>query len=591
MSTAALEVAAIGSVNSGTVRVNSTNIDIIDVDASDVDDNIVNVVDVIDVDTISANAPDADCTDSNVHDPFPDVHALFASYNKKYFKSQLNNVYVEFSTRMTLCAGTCTYRGAVGGCRIALSEPLLKFRPSSDLCSTLLHEMIHAYLFNRGISRDGPDGHGPIFMEFAHKINSSEPPSIRVTPYHSFAAEVDHYRIHHWKCERCAMLIKRAMNRPPGPYDSFWAKHITKCGGFFVKISGPTKPKSTSGSKLRVVALSQNKTRETLSSLPFKTIPTHRIDEMLAQKPKRYNPKLVCPACNQSVAEHSINNHLDTCLTKYSNHNSVPNKSGARAETLTDLPKINQSQLEHKLGPPAPHMSSTFRKTGTADKEKSGSVRGNYSGIERLQHSNNATLSQELLSYESDTLAMLAFKPQSFSPPQSKHVFTNHSQSYNPSSKKRKTSFKQLLSPLFLGESPTEQEQLAKDIADRSRLISLQDDNFPPDKLNLTRDMSNQPIHSDALKRSKTDCCPICNKIVPRAQLSSHINVCMEQAGLKKEFCDSDQEAPITSALQNNSITPEDKSNCPVCDVVVSRQSLERHVSQCMTSMGLRDAF
>lgn len=591
MSTAALEAAVIDDVNTDTVGVNSANIDIIDVDASDFDDNIVKGVDVIDVDTINPDASDVDYTDSSVHNPFPDVHALFASYNRKYFNSQLNNVYVEFSTRMTLCAGTCTYRGAVGGCRIALSEPLLKFRPSSDLCSTLLHEMIHAYLFNRGISRDGPDGHGPIFMEFAHKINSSEPPSIHVTPYHSFTAEVDHYRIHHWKCERCAMLIKRALNRPPGSYDSFWKKHTTKCGGSFVKISGPIKPKRTSGSKLRVVALSQNTNRETLSSLPPKTIPTHRIDDMLTEKPKRSNPKLICPACNQFIAAHSINNHLDTCLTKYSNHNSFPSKSRAQADSLTDSPKRYQSQLEHKLGPPAPRMSSTFHKTGTTDKEKSRAVLTNCSGSERLQHPNNATLSQELLSYESDTLAMLAFKPQSFSPSQSKRIFTNLSQSHNPPSKKRKISFKQLLSPLLFGESPTEREQLAKDIADRSRPISLQDDNFRPDKGNLALGTSNQPIYSDPLKSNKTDGCPICNKIVPRAQLSSHINVCMEQAGLKKEFCDSDQEAPIKSPLQNDLITSEGKSNCPVCDVVVSRQSLERHVSQCMTSMGLRDAF
>jgi len=61
---------------------------------------------------------------------------------------------------MTRCAGTCSYsqagRGvdasgnaflAHSGCVIRLSEPLLKLRPAKDLKETLLHEMIHAYIF------------------------------------------------------------------------------------------------------------------------------------------------------------------------------------------------------------------------------------------------------------------------------------------------------------------------------------------------------------------------------------------------------------------------------------------------------------
>ncbi len=79
-------------------------------------------------------------------DPSVSIVDLFRRFNKQYFWGSLHGVFVEFSTRMTSCAGTCTFRGKLGGCRIALSEPLLKFRPRSDLLSTLLHEMIHAYL-------------------------------------------------------------------------------------------------------------------------------------------------------------------------------------------------------------------------------------------------------------------------------------------------------------------------------------------------------------------------------------------------------------------------------------------------------------
>jgi predicted SprT family Zn-dependent metalloprotease len=47
---------------------------------------------------------------------------------------------------MTLCAGTCKYEGFQSS-TITLSEPLLKYRSANELKETLLHEMVHAYLF------------------------------------------------------------------------------------------------------------------------------------------------------------------------------------------------------------------------------------------------------------------------------------------------------------------------------------------------------------------------------------------------------------------------------------------------------------
>lgn len=255
----------------------------------------------------------------DVTGPNPDVHALFSHYNEKHFSSKLTNVYVEFSTRMTLCAGTCTYRGPVGGCRIALSEPLLKLRPSSDLRSTLLHEMIHAHLFNKGISRDGPDGHGPLFMDMANRINAVEPSDIRITPYHTFNSEVEHYRTHHWKCSSCAMLIKRAMNRKPGPYDIFWEKHKHNCGGTFVKIrEPPKKEKPPSAPKRRAIAVDKKASREKreTEAVPKGVMLTFRIDDMLGSKPDQSTTVHVdCPVCGVAVSKQSLNRHLDQCLS------------------------------------------------------------------------------------------------------------------------------------------------------------------------------------------------------------------------------------------------------------------------------------
>ena len=47
----------------------------------------------------------------------------------------------------------CSYLEG-GGCEIRLSEPLLKFRSTADLKNTLLHEMIHAFLYVTSNKRD-----------------------------------------------------------------------------------------------------------------------------------------------------------------------------------------------------------------------------------------------------------------------------------------------------------------------------------------------------------------------------------------------------------------------------------------------------
>eukprot|EP01103_Thecamoeba_quadrilineata_P006937 TRINITY_DN1668_c0_g1_i1.p1 TRINITY_DN1668_c0_g1~~TRINITY_DN1668_c0_g1_i1.p1 ORF type:complete len:193 (-),score=37.06 TRINITY_DN1668_c0_g1_i1:13-591(-) len=146
---------------------------------------------------------------------------------------------------MTLCAGLCTYQGRGGLCCIKLSEPLLKFRPRSDLINTLLHEMIHAYLFLTKSIQDHDD-HGPSFCEHMDRINGLAKTTIGV--YHNFYDEVEHYRQHWWRCEGvCQRVIKRAMNRKPGTYDNWWKEHLESCGGEFTKIKEPPdyKEKST----------------------------------------------------------------------------------------------------------------------------------------------------------------------------------------------------------------------------------------------------------------------------------------------------------------------------------------------------------
>ena len=176
-------------------------------------------------------------------DPTPDLHALFLQFNDQFFWGRLSGCEVKWSPRMTLCAGVCSYQRRSGYCSIRLSVPLLKLRPRKDLVETLLHEMIHAYLFVTN-GDDDHDGHGPAFHSHMYRINKEQGTSISV--YHNFHDEVDNYRQHWWKCNGPCQnkrpfygMVKRSMNRAPGPYDPWFKDHESSCGGTFVKIKEP----------------------------------------------------------------------------------------------------------------------------------------------------------------------------------------------------------------------------------------------------------------------------------------------------------------------------------------------------------------
>lgn len=67
-----------------------------------------------------------------------------------------------------------------------------------------------------------------------------------ITIYHNFIDEVQHFRQHWWKCNKCNHILKRAMNRKPGPNDWWYGRHQAKCGGEYIKIKEPEKTKKRS---------------------------------------------------------------------------------------------------------------------------------------------------------------------------------------------------------------------------------------------------------------------------------------------------------------------------------------------------------
>lgn len=89
--------------------------------------------------------------------------------------------------------------------------------------------MIHAYIFLTSPFRDHDD-HGPIFQSHMRRINAAA--SSNITVYHTFRDEVRSYQKHWWKCTGPCQhrkpffgIVRRAMNRTPGPNDRWWAEH------------------------------------------------------------------------------------------------------------------------------------------------------------------------------------------------------------------------------------------------------------------------------------------------------------------------------------------------------------------------------
>ncbi|KHJ87353.1 hypothetical protein OESDEN_12875 [Oesophagostomum dentatum] len=176
-------------------------------------------------------------------DPNPDIHVLFIDFNDRFFSGTLAGCEVKWSPRMFSCAGVCSYEGRSGMCSIRLSLPLLKLRPRKDLVETLLHEMIHAFLFVTKRNRDR-DGHGPDFQ--FHMIRINQMANTKITIYHSFHDEVNLYKTHVWRCDGPCRdrkpfygYVKRSSNRAPGPNDLWWNSHKASCNGTFQKIQEP----------------------------------------------------------------------------------------------------------------------------------------------------------------------------------------------------------------------------------------------------------------------------------------------------------------------------------------------------------------
>ncbi|XP_074594834.1 DNA-dependent metalloprotease SPRTN [Brevipalpus obovatus] len=263
-------------------------------------------------------------------DPNPDIWALFQQFDERFFWGTLKREFVELqwsSCRMTSTAGLCAWNPRTNFALIKLSKPLLTLRSRADLVETLIHEMIHAYLF---VTRedDNHESHGPKFHEHMYRINKLS--GTNITVYHTFHDEVRHFQKHVWQCNGPCRnkppyhgYVRRAANRAPGPTDFWWSQHSATCNGTFVKISEPEKVDKPTKSS--------NKT--TKNDMPPPN--NHRIDEFFHPSPEKSKSTTNTP---QSSAAGNVNR-----LGQVKREPSSPNKDIRSFFVPHKVPKIESN--------------------------------------------------------------------------------------------------------------------------------------------------------------------------------------------------------------------------------------------------------
>eukprot|EP01084_Bolivina_argentea_P052450 96353_1 len=187
----------------------------------------------------------------------PDINELFMKYNGIYFDNKLDFVIVEWSDErkepinMYSNSGYCYQIRQL--CYIYLSKPILEYTSTKEIIETLIHEMIHSYLFKYDQHKYDRSDHGKRFISIMNAINYCTK-GIKIDIYHYCHKELDIIKLTIFQCNGiCQKVVETPNNKPPGKHQKWWNKHKKECGGVFRKINAlnGTEKKSILGKRGR----------------------------------------------------------------------------------------------------------------------------------------------------------------------------------------------------------------------------------------------------------------------------------------------------------------------------------------------------
>lgn len=132
-----------------------------------------------------------------------DLQLLFAQLNSEHFGGEIPAYRIAYNARFSNLAGRITYKPAL----IELSPKHFERNPAA-LRETLLHEMIHAWLFARGMN----SGHTPAFKKKMRELGLH-------SVYHDLGTALprrESSKRFILRCDRCTLELLRK-RRPPSP--------------------------------------------------------------------------------------------------------------------------------------------------------------------------------------------------------------------------------------------------------------------------------------------------------------------------------------------------------------------------------------
>ncbi|CAL7948264.1 unnamed protein product [Xylocopa violacea] len=545
-------------------------------------------------------------------DPTPNIHTLFVQFNQRFFWNVLLPVEVKWSPRMTSCAGICTFHPRNRQCVISLSAPLLKLRPRKDLVETLLHEMIHGYLFLTNNNRDR-DGHGPEFCKHMDRINKAA--GTKITIYHSFHDEVKLYQQHWWRCngpchKRAPYFgtVRRAMNRAPGPNDFWWKEHQQTCGGQFIKIKEPENFKvKTSKSKEKVKPLSKNNNSS-----------RNMIDWLIKSTQSVPKPKL---ASTPNSTKSTINNQNSlNGFTKLGNTVNNVHGWGTGGPSISSNSQKHASPASSRVSIPVKFSSSGI--LGGSNGGRSNLLDKLYTGKTKSSQESNKiiTLGETVINVEvkspsvSNNQTVNKEEIKLVECPICSNFVTNNEIN------------KHVDTCLIISNDKADKTKMTiKRYNDNSTKSEVKQNNFSPSqkrKSDASIFSNKQPKLTDMQNCSQKTNCPICNNSFDLVYINDHLDKCLLETDrqdnnsiIKLDDTDCNNESIIslnsTSSDSSpcSSITENSKDfyvatnikknviittahNCLVCnELILPGTSLNDHLEDCIGNVFKDDSF
>ncbi|XP_076297988.1 DNA-dependent metalloprotease SPRTN isoform X2 [Lasioglossum baleicum] len=553
-------------------------------------------------------------------DPTPNIYTLFMQFNEHFFWNVLLPVEVKWSSRMTSCAGVCTFHPRSKQCIISLSAPLLKLRPRKDLVETLLHEMIHGYLFLTNNNRDR-DGHGPEFCKHMNRINNAA--GTKITIYHSFHNEVKLYQQHWWRCngpcqERAPYfgIVRRATNRAPSPTDYWWKRHQQTCGGRFIKTKEPENFKArVSKNKDKPISVPKSNSSPN-NILNWITRPT--LTPPVISTPKYVKPSSNTPNSPNGLKKHgnSTNNVQGWGVKGPSGSNATPKTNKIHSNnqnSVGGLKKLgNSTNNVHGWGTGGPNSSNGSPKvtsvSNTPKFSSSGTVGGSNTGksnlLDKFINSNEYPKSRVNVNTKMPDKTIGTFVNGKPEIPVNNRTFKEIKLVECPAcsnfiSKGDIDKHVEMCSRTTDKQQPTCKASAAK--------IQTKDggNSLLPQKRKI--DTNTPPNKQPKLDNSRITNCPVCNQSFALNDINDHLDKCLSETHVNDKnatksdnvICinsssDEDLSASLieesntysVSKSQINEITRTNSFKCLVCNAFIPPEtSLNDHLEDCIGSL------